>query len=53
MRKLSETELYSLHLTKGQMMEIHNAVNNKLNQNVGVIAPEHIKPELIQLETTA
>jgi hypothetical protein len=53
MRKLSETELYSLHLTKAQMMEIHNAVNNKLNQNVGVIAPEHIKPELIQLETTA
>ncbi len=53
MRKLSETELYSLHLTKAQMMEIHNAVNNKLNQNVGVIAPEHIKPELIQLETKA
>jgi hypothetical protein len=53
MRKLNETELYSLHLTQGQMAEIHNAVNNKLNQNVGVIAPEHIQPELLQLETKA
>jgi len=53
MRKLSETELYSLHLTQAQMMEIHNAVNNKLNQNVGIIAPENIEAELIKLETKA
>jgi len=53
MRKLNETELYGLLLTKSQMMEIHNAMNNKLNQNVGIIAPEHIEAELIKLETKA
>jgi hypothetical protein len=53
MRKPNESELYSLHMTGQQKQELHNAMNNKINQNVGVIAPEHIQPEILQLETKA
>jgi hypothetical protein len=53
MRKPNESELYNAHMTGQQKMELHNAINNKLNQNVGIIAPEHIQAEIIQLETKA
>lgn len=53
MRKPNESELYNATMTGQQKSELHNAINNKLNQNVGIITPEHIQPELIQMETKA
>jgi hypothetical protein len=50
MRKLGETELYSAYMKDSQKNELQNAINTKLNQNVGVIAPEHIEAELTQLK---
>jgi hypothetical protein len=52
-RKPNESELYNAHMTGQQKMELHNAINNKLNQNVGIITPEHIQAEVVQLETKA
>jgi len=50
MRKLNETELYSLYLTDSQKNDIQKAFNQKLYNNVGVIAPEHIGAEVMQLK---
>jgi hypothetical protein len=53
MRKLSETELFSVHLSQSEQSTIKNIIETKLNQNVGIIAPEHIEPELAQLKIKA
>lgn len=51
MRQIGETELYKLMISSNDMSIIGSAVRNKLNQNVGIIAPEHIESELVQLKT--
>jgi len=50
MRKLNETELYSLHLSSSQKSSIKGALNRQLNQSVGIITPEHLAAELAQLK---
>jgi len=50
MRKLNETELYSLHLSSSQKSSIKTALNHKLNQGVGIITPDHLAAELAQLK---
>ena len=52
MRKLVDTELYNLYLEK-KKLEIQQAVQGKLNQNIGVLSPEHIAPELSALKIAA
>ena len=51
MRQLSDTELFKLAVGQSEQAVIAGAIRNKLNQNIGDIAPEQIEPELIQLET--
>lgn len=51
MRKLNETELYNLYLTPSQKSDIQSAIVNKLNQNTGIITPNHIETELTLLKT--
>ncbi len=51
MRQLKETELYSIYLSNNEQQNIMSAINSKIAQNVGVIAPEHIETELMQLKT--
>lgn len=51
MRQLGETELYKLRMGTTEQNLIGGAVRSRLNQNVGVIAPEHIETELLQLRT--
>ena len=51
MRQLSDTELFKLAVGQSEQAAIAGAIRNKLNQNIGDIAPEQIEPELIQLET--
>jgi len=53
MRELNETELFNLGLTKGEKLEIQNAINGRLNQGSGIIAPQHIEPELVQAKMKA
>jgi hypothetical protein len=50
MRKLNETELYSLHLSNSQKTEVQNALNMKLNQGVGIITPDHLLTEITDLK---
>lgn len=50
MRKLNDTEMYSLHLSSSQKNEIKNALNGKLNQGVGIITPDHLAAELAHLK---
>jgi hypothetical protein len=50
MRKLQDSELFSLHMSASQKQELQNALNMKLNQNVGIIAPEQIETELLTLK---
>lgn len=51
MRKLVDTELYNLLGNK--KTEIQQAVQGKLNQNIGIISPDHIAPELASLKLAA
>lgn len=53
MRQLYKTELYSQLLSPSEKNTIMNAVANKLNQNIGDIAPEKIETEIMQLSTKA
>jgi hypothetical protein len=47
MRRLMETELFPIHVKN--MQELATVFNVKLVQDEGVIAPEHIAPELSKL----
>jgi hypothetical protein len=51
-RKLNECELFK-ELKPSERQGIEEGVRQKLNQNVGVIAPEHIKSNMVELETKA
>lgn len=51
MRQLGETELFSLKMSASEQQMIGSAIRQKLNQNVGDIAPEQIAPELAQLRS--
>lgn len=53
MRKIDESELFGLHFGVKNKMEIANAINMKLNQNVGIIAPTHLSAELESLRIAA
>jgi len=53
MRKLSETELFVKHLSNSQKMAINQALVVKLNQNIGIIAPENIQAELYNLKNAS
>lgn len=51
MRQLGKTELYQYHLSQGERSTMEAVLKQKLNNDVGVIAPEHIQTELLQLKT--
>jgi len=53
MRKLNETELFKLYLSNSQKAAIDQALNVRLNQNIGVIAPENISTELFSLKAAS
>jgi len=53
MRKIDESELFGIHFNVKNKMEIANAINMKLNQNVGIISPDHISAELEALKIAA
>lgn len=54
MRKLNECELYQEIVEKGSLkQQIQTTVISKLNQNVGVLAPQHISLQLEQLKKKA
>ncbi len=50
MRKLNQTETYSLFLSNSQKQDIQLALTQKLNKSIGLISPEHIKTELTSLK---
>ena len=50
MRKLNETELFGKHLSSSEQLNMVKVMESKLFQGEGVIAPEHIEAELIQLK---
>ena len=47
MRRLMETELFPIHVKN--LQELSTVFNVKLAQDEGVIAPEHIAPEISKL----
>lgn len=51
MRQLGKTELYKTQISQGESSIIRNAMAGKLFQNIGIIAPEDIQTELLQLTT--
>ena len=51
MRQLKDTELYSIYLSNNEQQNIISTINSKLAQNVGLIAPEKIETELMQLKS--
>jgi len=53
MRQLGETQLFNLGLEQTERNEIQNAINMKLNQGTGIIAPKHIEPELLKAKLKA
>lgn len=50
MRKLNETELYSLHLSASQKSSIKHALTHQLASGVGLITPDYLAAELAQLK---
>jgi len=53
MRQLHETELFNKGLNDGEKKEIINAINGRLNQGAGIIAPQHIEPEFAKVKIKA
>ena len=53
MRKLQESELFSKYLSQSEKSAIFSAINTQLRYNVGIIKPENIELEVLELKKRA
>lgn len=51
MKQLGKTELFNAFMSSANANEVTHTINNKLNNGIGVISPEHIETELLKLKS--
>jgi len=51
MRQLGQSELFKAFMSTSNANEITQTITMKLNNNIGVISPEHIQEQLLKLKT--